>query len=199
LRATTPRRAENLLIDTTTSPARRSPLAGDRPTASNRASASRDPRLVPSTREPHGRNLRKGRCSETGRIYLITTVTHRRLPIFRDLWCARRLIAELRAADALGWSTTWAFVVMPDHLHWLMALGGADLSRAVLRVKSRSAIAIHRLRGETGPLWQKGFHDHAVRGDEDMRALARYVVANPVRAGLVRSVREYPHWDARWL
>jgi putative transposase len=55
------------------------------------------------------------------------------------------------------------------------------------------------LRRVAGPLWQKGFHDHAVRGDEDMRALARYVVANPVRAGLVRSVREYPHWDARWL
>jgi hypothetical protein len=51
-----------------------------------------------------------------------------------------------------------------------MALGGADLSRVVLRVKSRSAIAIHRLRGETGPLWQKGFHDHAVHGDEDVRA-----------------------------
>jgi putative transposase len=80
-----------------------------------------------------------------------------------------------------------------------MALGGADLSRVVLRVKSRSAIVIHRLCGETGPLWQKGFHDHAVRGTEDMRTLARYVVANPVRAGLVRSVREYPHWDAHWF
>jgi putative transposase len=182
-----------------TYPARRSPLAGDRPNASDCASASRDPRTVPSSRKPHGRDLRKGRCSETGRLYLITTVTHRLLPILRDLWCCRRLIAELRASDALGWSTTWAFVVMPDHLHWLMALGGADLSRVVLRVKSRSAIAIHRLRGETGPLRQKGFHDHAVPGDEDMRALARYVVANPVRAGLVRSVRESPHWDARWL
>jgi hypothetical protein len=29
--------------------------------------------------------------------------------------------------------------------------------------------------------------------------LARYVVANPVRAGLVQRVGQYPHWDAIWL
>jgi hypothetical protein len=47
------------------------------------------------------------------------------------------------------WSTTWAFVVMPDHLHWLVALGEVDLSRLVLRVKSRSAIA------DQSPAWPK--------------------------------------------
>jgi putative transposase len=32
-----------------------------------------------------------------------------------------------------------------------------------------------------------------------LRNLARYVVANPLRAGLVDSIRDYPHWDAVWL
>jgi REP element-mobilizing transposase RayT len=109
------------------------------------------------------------------------------------------LIHEIRAADALDWSTTWAFVVMPDHLHWLAALKEADLSRLVLRVKSRSTIEINRFLGRSGRMWQKGFHDHAIREEEDLRAVARYVVANPVRAGLVQSVRDYPHWDARWV
>ena len=49
------------------------------------------------------------------------------------------------------------------------------------------------------PVFQKGFYDHAVRDDEDLRALARYLVANPVRAGLVDRVNDYPHWDAVWL
>ena len=35
--------------------------------------------------------------------------------------------------------------------------------------------------------------------DEDLVAVARYIVANPVRAGLVKNVRDYPHWDAVWL
>jgi putative transposase len=93
------------------------------------------------------------------------------------------LIHELRAADALGWSTTWAFVVMPDHLRWLVGLGSTDLSRMVLRVKSRSAIAINQARGQAGRLWQKGFHDHALRKEENLQTVNRYVVANPVRAG----------------
>jgi REP element-mobilizing transposase RayT len=109
------------------------------------------------------------------------------------------LVHELRAVHELGWSATWAFVAMPDHLHWLVELGESDLSRLVLRVKSCSAIAINRALGRVGPVWQKGFHDHALRKEEDLRRLARYVVANPVRAGLVTTVGDYAHWDARWL
>ena len=45
----------------------------------------------------------------------------------------------------------------------------------------------------------RGLHDHAVRSDEDFRALARYVVANPLRAGLVSQIGDYPLWDAAWL
>jgi hypothetical protein len=38
-----------------------------------------------------------------------------------------------------------------------------------------------------------------LRRDEDLRAVARYVILNPVRAGLVQRVGDYPHWDAVWL
>jgi len=148
----------------------------------------------------HGADLRKGRYSETGRIYLITTVTEGRSRVFENFWCARLLIKELMVTDGMGWSNTWAFVVMPDHLHWLVGLGETDLSQLVRRVKSCSAIAINRLTRQEGRrLWQKGFHDHALRKEEDLKNVARYVIANPVRAGLAGSVRNYPHWDARWL
>jgi len=48
-------------------------------------------------------------------------------------------------------------------------------------------------------VWQPGFHDHALRKEEDVRAVARYVVANPLRAGLVQRIGDYPHWNAIWL
>lgn len=73
------------------------------------------------------------------------------------------------------------------------------LSKLVLQLKSRSAIAINKARGTSGPFWQKGFHDHALRKEEDLTATARYIVANPLRAGLVQRVGDYPHWDAIWL
>ncbi|NUT74814.1 hypothetical protein HNO86_07130 [Pseudomonas sp. C1C7] len=42
-------------------------------------------------------------------------------------------------------------------------------------------------------------YDRAVRREKDVKHLARYVVANPIRAGLVERVHDYPLWDACWL
>ena len=141
----------------------------------------------------HGRNLRLGRVSQPGQIYLITTVTHNRHRHFADLPAARSLIRALRDESAAGSCDTLAFVVMPDHLHWLMQLKDPSLSAVVGRVKSISA---RRLGGR---IWQPGFHDHALRVEDDLRATARYIVANPLRAGLVHRVGQYPHWDVVWL
>ena len=83
---------------------------------------------------------------------------------------------------------------MPDHLHWLMSLGdAAALSLVVRAVKSLSTREIGR------PVWQRGFHDRALRREADLRQAARYIVANPLHAGIVSRVGEYPHWDAVWL
>ena len=148
----------------------------------------------------HAHRLRRGRVSESERAYLLTTVTRRRLCVFDDFELARQTIGELRACDEAGLSTTLAFVLMPDHLHWLIQLHDTQLSALIQRVKSRSAAAINRVRGTQGAtLWQAGFHDRAVRDGENLRDIARYVIANPVRAGLCRSVGAYPHWDAAWL
>ena len=149
---------------------------------------------------PNAKRLRHGRFSEPGRIYMVTTATRRRLPVFADLTFARLAIAELRACDAAGECETLAFVLMPDHLHWLLALRGADLSALVRRFKSSSARRINAARAPSDTaLWQPGFHDHALRREEDMAQTARYIIANPLRAGLAGSVRDYPHWDAVWL
>ncbi len=86
------------------------------------------------------------------------------------------------------------FVVMPDHFHWLLVLSNKhSLSQTVGMLKSQTARAI----GQS--IWQRGFHDHALRQEEDALQIARYIVANPLRAGLVKSVRDYPYWYAIWL
>lgn len=146
------------------------------------------------------RQLRKGRYSEAGRIYLITSITHGRRAAFSDFQCGRALVRELMTETARGDLESLAYVVMPDHLHWLVQLGeGADLSVCVQRAKSCSARAVNRVAGTTGQLWQRGFHDHALRHDEELVDFARYVAANPLRAGLVRSLRDYALWDAKWI
>jgi len=89
---------------------------------------------------------------------------------------------------------------MPDHFHWLMEQGDSSkLSTTVRNVKAHSARKINRSLKRTGPLWQPGFYDRAIRREEDIAAVARYIVANPLRAGLVDRIGDYPLWDAVWL
>ncbi len=144
--------------------------------------------------------LRQGRHSGAHHVYLITAVTHGRNPVFSSFEYSRFLVRQMRALECSGHVQSLAFVVMPDHLHWLFQLYPGYRLEAVLKLlKGRSATGINRLRGLRGKLWQDGYHDHAVRQEEDVAGIARYIVMNPVRAGLVKSVREYPHWDAVWL
>ena len=148
--------------------------------------------------KPGQKRLRIGRVSEPGRIYLITCVCHRRQPVFSDWRFGRCAVRALMSTD--NQASSLAFVVMPDHLHWLMQLQpGSNLSRAVQKMKGLTSQGLKAEGCTTLPVWQRGFHDHALRREEDIREVARYVVANPLRAGLVDSIGDYPLWDACWL
>jgi REP element-mobilizing transposase RayT len=147
-----------------------------------------------------GHTLRAGRVSEPGRAYLLTAVSHERKPVFNDWQLARLLIAEMRHAHESQTIESLAWVLMPDHLHWLVVLRDTPVQALMQRIKSRSAIAINKTSsGHNGKLWQRGFHDRALRREEDLQSVARYIVANPLRAGLVKRIGDYPLWDAIWL
>ncbi|MFJ3524693.1 REP-associated tyrosine transposase [Pseudomonas sp. NPDC090203] len=143
--------------------------------------------------------LRTNRYSEPGRIYMVTVVVTDRQPVFKDWPSGHPVVQALRQTEEEGTARSLCWVVMPDHIHWLMELQRGDLSSAVARFKSRSTLGINRRMGRSGQFWQKGFHEHALREEEDLRSHSRYIVMNPVRAGLVASVRQYPLWDAIWL
>ena len=145
-------------------------------------------------RHYHSKELRAGRCSEAGRIYHVRSSSAQKRPLFHDFKAARLLIHCLEEQQRHGFAQTLAFVVMPDHLHWLLQLRGQrELGQVIGTVKSLSARRIG------SRIWQPGFYDRALRSEDDLHGIARYIVANPVRAGLVARVGEYPHWDCVWL
>ena len=140
------------------------------------------------------KNLRKGRYSSDNQIYHITTTTLNRAPIFKDFSTARLMMHILKKSDELINTSTLALVIMPDHIHWLFQLHQKQaLSKLIQNIKSISAHAYGQ------PIWQAGYYDHAIRKDEDIVNIARYIIANPLRAGLVKRVGDYPHWHAIWL
>ena len=140
-------------------------------------------------------DLRRGRHSAPNQTYYVTIVTAGRLRHFVDFDIARAAIIEMRRLSDHRILDSFAWVLMPDHLHWLFQLlESQDLATAVKTFKARSARTISRKLGRRGALWQPGYYDHAVRRDEDLLAIARYIVANPLRAGLVESLGDYPLW-----
>ena len=144
--------------------------------------------------------LRKGRYSEAGQIYFVTIVTQGRKPYFSNLYLARQAIKQIGLLhnEEKLYSFTW--VVMPDHVHWLFQLGDEQsLPHVINLFKGRTARVLNKDINKKGKFWQSAYYDHAVRKDENIKEIARYIVANPLRAGLVDRIEEYPHWDADWI
>ena len=149
------------------------------------------------------RRLRRGRHSIVGQVYLLTSATHDRHPWFNDFFNGRAVVRAFRYQHAKEHVDSLACVVMPDHFHWLVQLTGVvTLAALMANVKAYSASCVlgKQTKNEmVRRVWQRGYHDHALRKEEDICAIARYIVANPIRAGLVRRVGDYPLWDAVWI
>lgn len=82
---------------------------------------------------------------------------------------------------------------MLDHVHGLFE-GTSDGSAFVPfmeLLRQRTAIAFKKLEGRR--LWQPGYYEHVLRDEEDTRAVAFYIVGNPVRKGLVEMSEDYPY------
>ena len=89
------------------------------------------------------------------------------------------------------------FVVMPDHIHLIVTPGeGYSLEKAVQMVKGGSSRMIGKEFDTRFPIWQKGFHEHWIRSEEDYRTRKKYIEQNPVKAGLAVRASEYPYSSA---
>lgn len=96
---------------------------------------------------------------------------------------------SLRHFDGMRYSLG-AWVIMPNHVHVLVAPKGHRTLRSILHSwKSFSAKAINKLMGRSGSLWQEESYDHIVRSDAQQRHYEGYIEDNPRKAGLSRGFR----------
>jgi hypothetical protein len=80
--------------------------------------------------------------------------------------------------------------VMPDHVHYLAVVDGT-LSDQVGAFKGLSTRQGWK-HGYAGRLWQRSFYDQVIWRPSQVEVTARYIVENPVRAGLVDSAAAWP-------
>jgi REP-associated tyrosine transposase len=91
-----------------------------------------------------------------------------------------------------------AWVVMPDHLHFIIQLRGpSKLGRVMQLIKGRFANRYNKVTGSGGNLWQSRYHARVLRSERALNAAIEYVHANPVVAGLVSEPEEFAWSSAR--
>lgn len=96
-----------------------------------------------------------------------------------------------------------AWVVLPEHLHYVMTLSPGDsdfslrwrliksgFSRALPKTEPRSEV--RKAAGERG-IWQRHYWEHLIRDDADYRRHVDYVHMNPLKHGHVRQVQDWPY------
>jgi hypothetical protein len=107
------------------------------------------------------------------RAYLVTIATGARVPWLRDAALVDGCRRQMQSAAGIEGSEK------------------SHVAKFIKRFKQDSGYSFKSEHGEI--LWQKSYHDHILRREEDLGAVARCVAANPVRAGLVSDWEAYPH------
>jgi REP element-mobilizing transposase RayT len=123
-----------------------------------------------------------------GSLFFITICA---LPRTQNHLCSSNVAsALLKSAEHYQLLGKWwvkLFLLMPDHIHALVAVPRtASLPTVVRTWKAYQNVML-------GIKWQSGFFDHRLRSDESEKEKVHYIRTNPVRAGLVAQPGDWPH------
>ena len=99
---------------------------------------------------------------------------------------ARMLLQAVAHYHRFGRWFVRLFLVMPDHVHGLIAFPSQERMTAVVRDWKKYTSRVG------GISWQRDFFDHRLRSDESWEIKATYIRENPVRKGLVTNAGQWP-------
>jgi len=104
----------------------------------------------------------------------------------------RSYLAALRETSGQYRVAIYAFVLMTNHVHMLAVPAREDaISRMMQQLGRKYVSYFNKLHVRTGTLWEGRFRSSVIASERYLFACYRYIELNPVRAGLVRSAREY--------
>ena len=119
--------------------------------------------------------------------YSLCFTTNARRRVFESRELASATIDQIQRTCELEMFVVLAYCVMLDHVH--LVLEGlterSDLRRCVKLTKQRVE-CVARKQFQICRLWQKGYYERVLRSRHAVEDAARYVLENPVRAGLAR-------------
>lgn len=121
---------------------------------------------------------------------------HNRQQVFVDDVDRREFLGWLKEAAEIHGLAIHAYVLMDNHVHLLCTpTQGDSLARTVQAVGRRYVRRFNRRHGRSGTLWEGRFRSSLVEADRYLLACQRYIESNPVRAGMVEGVADWP-WSS---
>jgi putative transposase len=129
--------------------------------------------------------------------YSLTFCTHLRARLFVDSEVVELVLSQFLRAVGQEEFSVLAYCFMPDHVHFLVQ-GNSESSDARMLIKLGKQYAGYAYSQKYGhKLWQPWGFERVLRDEEASFTAARYIVENPVRAGLVKAVSDYPFVGSR--
>ena len=127
------------------------------------------------------------------RTFFATTKTYAGRHLLQSERNASLLVNVLRSLVKEDKFDLHDFVVMPDHLHLLLAVkDGMTIEKAMQLIKGRFSYRLKKEFGHIGEVWQRGFSEVRVIGRASFAAHRDYIAQNPVKAGLASVENEFP-------
>ena len=129
--------------------------------------------------------------------YFLTFCTHSRQGVLVTQERVDLVLLQIeRSADEEQFAII-AYAFMPDHVHLLIEglCESSECRRFISRAKQFSGYHYANQFGHR--LWQRYGFERVLRNDEVTLVVAKYILENPVRAGLVSRVEDYPFAGSR--
>src|SRR5436190_16195890 len=115
-----------------------------------------------------------------------------KISIYRDEYDCRTFLGLLATiVDKHDWRLH-AYCLMMNHYHLVIEATVAQLSAGFQRLNGRYAQGFNGRHARWGHLFGERFWSGAIDDEDELAAVCRYVVANPVRAGLCRRPADWP-------
>jgi len=135
------------------------------------------------------------RLEFAGALYHVTSRGDRREDIYEDDEDRRAFLSVLeQVCETYNWCCH-AYCLMSNHYHLLVETPDANLSKGMRQLNGLYTQRFNRTHRRVGHVFQGRYKAILVEKESYLLELARYIVLNPVRAGMVRSAKDWP-WSS---
>ena len=138
-----------------------------------------------------------------GALHFVTGNCSKRLPLFNDPICCQAFLNELKAFNERWPSKLIAYVLMPDHFHLIVNPRDGRIKEFLRDFKGSAAKAILKAgtkieftkTGDGYQVWQESFKAMPLWSAWMIWQKINYIHRNPLKAGLVKSAKDY-YWSS---